>query len=227
MGRLIKVGITGQSGFMGTHLYNFLETRPNKIIRINFKDNYFDNELYLQNFVKSCDVIVHLAAMNRHEDPKVIYNTNIDLVKKLIKACEITKSTPKIIFSSSTQEKKDNLYGKSKLDGRKCLEDWAIKTKSSLVSLIIPNVFGPFGKPFYNSFIATFSYQIIVGEKPKIINDNEVDMIYINELSQIFFEKILMKDNVKINSYLVPHTSTRKVSEILELLKKFNYERII
>ena len=72
MGQLIKVGITGQSGFMGTHLYNFLETRPNEIIRINFKDNYFDNELYLQNFVKSCDVIVHLAAMNRHEDTKVI-----------------------------------------------------------------------------------------------------------------------------------------------------------
>lgn len=226
MGQLIKVGITGQSGFMGTHLYNFLQTKPHEIVCINFKDNYFDNELYLQNFVKSCDVIVHLAAMNRHEDPKVIYNTNIDLVKKLIKACEITNSAPKIIFSSSIQEKKDNLYGKSKLDGRKYLEDWAAKTESSVVSLIIPNVFGPFGKPFYNSFIATFSYQIIFGEKPKIINDNEVDMIYINELSQIFFEKILMKDNVKINSYLVPHTSTRKVSEILELLEKFNYEYV-
>ena len=52
---------------MGTHLYNFLGTKSEKIKRINFQDNYFDNEVELQNFVKSCDVIVHIAAMNRHE----------------------------------------------------------------------------------------------------------------------------------------------------------------
>ena len=76
----------------------------------------------LQNFVKSCDVIVHIAAMNRCENEQVLYNTNVGLVHKLVNACEETKSIPKIIFSSSTQEEIDNLYGKSKRDGRKCLE---------------------------------------------------------------------------------------------------------
>ena len=77
MGKLVRVGITGQAGFMGTHLYNFLGTKSEKIECVNFQDNYFDNELDLQNFVKLCDVIVHLAAMNRHKDEQVIYNTNI------------------------------------------------------------------------------------------------------------------------------------------------------
>ena len=68
----------------------------------------------LDKFVAQCDVIVHLAALNRHNDPKVIYNTNIELVQKLIAALERTKSKAHIVFSSSSQEERDNPYGKSK-----------------------------------------------------------------------------------------------------------------
>ena len=91
----------------------------------------------------------------------------LSLVHKLVNACEATKSRPKIIFSSSTQEEIDNLYGKSKRDGRKYLEAWATNNDGQVTSLIIPNVFGPFGRPFYNSFIATFSSQIVQGEATK------------------------------------------------------------
>jgi len=145
---MIKVGITGQGGFMGSHLFNFLGTKSNTIKRVVFERTFFENETDLQTFVKSCDVIVHIAAMNRYDDPQVIYDTNVSLVEKLIVACESTNATPKIIFSSSTQEEKDNLYGKSKKEGRKALESWANKNEGEVTSLIIPNVFGPFGKPF-------------------------------------------------------------------------------
>jgi UDP-2-acetamido-2,6-beta-L-arabino-hexul-4-ose reductase len=226
MGQLIKVGITGQGGFMGSHLYNFLGTKSEEIDRIPFKRGFFENEKELQNFVKACDVIVHLAAMNRHEDQQVIYNTNVGLVQKLVKACEVTNAKPKIIFSSSTQEEKDNLYGKSKRDGRLLIETWAKQQGTSVASLIIPNVFGPFGKPFYNSFIATFSHQIVQGEQPTVINDSSVNLIYINELSNAFYQEIIKQDAEKIESYVVPHTSSRKVSEILGLLKEFKTQYV-
>jgi UDP-2-acetamido-2,6-beta-L-arabino-hexul-4-ose reductase len=226
MGQLIKVGITGQGGFMGSHLYNFLGTKSEEIERVNFKRNYFENDADLQNFVKSCDVIVHIAAMNRHEDQQVIYNTNVDLVQKLVNACEATNTNPKILFSSSTQEEKNNLYGKSKRDGRQIMETWAKKHEGNVTSLIIPNVFGPFGKPFYNSFIATFSHQIILGEQPIIVNDSKVSLIYINQLSQAFYDIIVEENTVNINSYIVPHTSSRKVSEILGLLKEYKTQYV-
>jgi len=226
MEQLIKVGITGQRGFMGSHLYNFIGTKAEEIERVSFKREYFENETTLQTFVKSCDVIVHIAAMNRHEDQQVIYNTNVDLVKKLVKACEASNSQPKIIFSSSTQEEKDNLYGKSKRDGRQLIEAWAKLNKASVASLIIPNVFGPFGKPFYNSFIATFSHQIVQGEQPTVINDSTVNLIYINELSNVFYKEIIKQGTKEIESFVVPHTSSRKVSEILGLLKEFKTQYI-
>ena len=68
---MIKVGITGQAGFMGTHLFNFLGLK-NDVERIPFEDEYFEDKDSLQNFVSNCDVIVHLAAMNRHEDQNII-----------------------------------------------------------------------------------------------------------------------------------------------------------
>ena len=85
---MIKVGITGQAGFVGTHLYNYLGLQPDVFERVPFEDVFFDQEDLLRAFVKRCDVIVHLAAMNRHPDPAVIYDTNIRLVKRLILAME-------------------------------------------------------------------------------------------------------------------------------------------
>ena len=79
-----KIGITGQSGFVGSHLYNTLGLNPEQFERIDFKNEYFENAEKLDEFVQQCDVIVHLAAMNRHPDPEVIYNNNLDLVKKLV-----------------------------------------------------------------------------------------------------------------------------------------------
>lgn len=226
MGQLTKVGITGQEGFMGSHLYNFLGTKTEDIERVVYHIDFFTNETDLQNFVKSCDVIVHLAAMNRHDDPQVIYDTNIRLVQQLIDACEATHATPKIIFSSSTQEERDNLYGKSKRDGRELLEAWASKSGGKVTSFIIPNVFGPFGKPFYNSFIATFCHQIVQGEAPTIINDSTVNLIYINQLSAAFYNEIIKQDGAAVYSYAVPHTSSRKVSEILALLNDFKAQYV-
>lgn len=221
---IIKVGITGSNGFMGSHLYNYLCTKEN-IQQTTFKRSFFEDKKALQEFVSQCDVVVHTAAMNRHDDQQVIYKTNLDLVNKLIDACKVTRSTPKIIFSSSTQEEKDNLYGKSKRDGRLALEKWSNQSGAQTTSLIIPNVFGPFGKPYYNSFIATFCHQIVNGETPKILNDADVNLIYINELSEVFYQEIISNSSEKTSVINVQHTATKKVSHILELLKnhKINY----
>lgn len=226
---MIKVGITGQAGFVGTHLYNYLGLQKN-VERIPFYDEYFQNEEQLQNFVKSCDTIVHLAAMNRHGNPQVIYDTNIHLVKQLISACESTNSTPHILFSSSTQEELDNLYGKSKYDGRKLLEKWGFRNNAQFTGLIIPNIFGPFGNPYYNSFIATFSHQLTHGKQPEIQIDGEVKLIYVGKLVAEIYEHIILmhkeeKGLAVIDEVPVKYTSKIKVSEALKLLEsyKVNY----
>ncbi len=220
---MLKIGITGQTGFIGTHLFNTLGLFPDKYTRIPFDDAFFQNEKQLNSFVKQCDVIVHLAAMNRHNDSEVIYNTNIGLVKQLIAACELTNPKPHIFFSSSTQEERDNLYGKSKKEGRQLLEQWAERNNTSFTGLIIPNVFGPFGHPYYNSVVATFCHQLTHNETPKIDVDGEIKIIYVGELvSEIINQFTVCQSSTTIH---VPHTSTIKVSDLLNKLTtiKINY----
>ena len=220
-----KVGITGQAGFVGNHLYTKL-TLDETVELIPFKRAYFDDKNALESFVAQCDTIVHLAAMNRHEDMNVIYKTNLKLVESLINACKNKAATPHIIFSSSSQEDRDNLYGKSKKEGKEKFITWASETGGKFTSLTIPNVFGPFGKPNYNSVVATFAHKVARGEKPTIIQDGEVGLIYVNELVAIFIDAIKNQvegESLGKNSFEVriQPTSNNKVSRILELLNRF------
>ncbi len=218
----MKIGITGQNGFIGKHLFNFLNLKEEMEL-IPFQKDFFQKQEKLQVFVSKCDTIVHLAAMNRHEDPQVIYDTNIDLVNKLINACEAENAAPHILISSSTQEAKDNLYGQSKKKGRELLENWAKKNNSITTGMVIPNVFGPFGKPFYNSVVATFCHQVAVGESPTIVNDGTVHLIYVNELVEEIFKLIKNKTNERV---IIPHFHEITVSGLLNKLKKYASEYI-
>ena len=225
---MIKVGITGQSGFIGTHLYNQLGL-DKEVGRVQFMDEYFQNKSKLNEFVQSCDAIVHLAAMNRHGDPQVIYDTNIKLVKQLIAACETTDSKPHILFASSTQEERDNPYGNSKKEGRKLFEAWANRNDARFTGLIIPNVFGPFGHPYYNSVVATFCHQLTHGETPKIDVDGNLKLIYVGELVQEVIEHVEAMQNETnefaiVDTVPLQHTAEIKVSKLLQKLTFYKEE---
>lgn len=216
---MTRVGITGCNGFVGYHLYQILALHKQEFILINFERNFFEDDQSLDNFVSNCDVIVHLAALNRHDKPEVIYETNTNLVKKLIAALERTNNRSHLIISSSTQEDLDNLYGKSKKEGRLLLSVWANKNGGRLSGLIIPNVYGPFGQPYYNSVIATFCHQLAIGESPKIDVDGNLKLIYVGELVEEIIKLIRNKDNS--HERIIPFSAEARVSEVLTLLQYF------
>lgn len=216
---MIKIGITGQNGFVGQHLYNTLGLFPTEFKRIDFAKEMFNDTVALDQFTADCDVIVHLAAMNRHPDEHVIYETNIGLTNKLIESLTRTGSQAHVLISSSTQEERDNLYGKSKREAREALVTWAESNGGKLSGLVIPNVFGAFGKPFYNSFIATFCYQLTHGEQPSIATDDEVKLIYVQELVQVIIDVVRKKEYTPY--LMVEHTASKNVSAVLASLEVF------
>jgi UDP-2-acetamido-2,6-beta-L-arabino-hexul-4-ose reductase len=178
----------------------------------------------LDAFVTHCDVIVHLAAVNRHADEQELCRTNVDLVSRLIAALEKTAVHPYVIFASSTQETTDTLYGKSKVQGRQLFEGWARRSRASFTGLIIPNVFGPFCRPHYNSFIATFCYALTHNEQPQVIVDKEVPLVYVSSLCRYIIsdiEAVRSGENPIIKEDAVPPDCVKKVSDVLNLLTGF------
>jgi len=222
---MLKIGITGQKGFIGTHLYNTLGLYPHLYERVEFEREMFESESALDHFVSQCDVIVHLAAMNRHMNEHVIYDTNIKLVKKFIAALDRTRSSAHVLFSSSSQEDREGLYGKSKSEGRELLAEWAKRSSGCFTGLIIPNVFGPFGLPEYNSFIATFCYRLTHGQMPDVRLDTRIKLIYVAELVQFILDRI---DERKTNiSCSVVCTEEIEVSSVLTLLKGYQKQYFV
>ena len=216
----LKIGVTGQNGFIGTHLYNTLGLALDEFERVPFDRTYFKDDAQLGEFVSQCDVIVHLAGLNRHNDPQTIYRTNLDIANRLIRIMEATRSAPHVIFASSTQEENDNFYGRSKKESRELLEAWAAACGARFSAMLIPNVFGPFGQPFYNSVVATFCHQLTHGETPKIHTDGELRLIYVGKLVELIVDQINNPQWPVPNQY---SPKIIKVSQILEKLQNFKH----
>lgn len=185
---MIRVGITGSEGLIGWHVRSFLlGIRDIEVVTANRAT--FNSKDALAEFVSQSDVIVHLAGMNRGDDQDV-FRTNVSLTERLIEACERNHCCPHIIFSSSTHIHRDTLYGKAKLRCGELFSDWAGRTGAIFTNLILPHVFGENGKPFYNSAVSTFCYQLANRRKPEIINDGNLNLIHAQQVALRIFEII-------------------------------------
>jgi UDP-2-acetamido-2,6-beta-L-arabino-hexul-4-ose reductase len=220
-----RIGITGQSGFIGSHLYNTICLSKDKFSLVFFNKIAFKCNNEIDQFVSKCDVIVHLAGINRHVNQYELYQENLNLTEALISSLNRTKRKPHIIFSSSTQENRENLYGNSKKHAREILHKWASEVKAAFTGLIIPNVYGPFCKPNYNSVVATFCNQLINDISPKIDIDAHLNLIYIGDL----VSKIIQIIDKKIESpyYVIEPEQTIKVSDLLFLLQGFKDQYLL
>jgi len=219
------IGISGASGFVGTHLRNTLSIDKENFKVIEIVKESFKNVNSLFGFVNQCDVVFHFAAVIRHPDDDYIFNENVRLANILVEALNLMSHPVQLIFSSSSQEFTNSSYGKSKKRSREIFEKWSSKTGNYFTALIIPNLFGPFAKPFYNSFVATFSFQLVNGINPTIISDNDVPLLYIDDLTTYLIELI---HSSEVSSFkVIPESKVVSVSSILQQLTVFKEEYYI
>ncbi len=219
---MICVGITGQSGFVGTHLYNYLMNDALSFKCIPFKDSFFEDEHKLCCFVRQCDVIVHLAAMMRSSIEGEVYATNMRLVYRLIQAMEKEGVAPAIIFSSSIQEGNDSEYGKCKREARLLLHEWTKNHNTGFAGVLFPNLFGPGARPNSHSFIATFCYKLTHDDEPQLLVDNNVPIKYIKNLIGEISSLIKnVNSGKRIEKLEFQPDYIIKVSEVLSILKRY------
>ena len=212
-----RIGITGQSGFIGTHLAAYVASR-NDTELVPFDDSFFQDELRLREFVHDCDVIVHLAAASRMPNEEALYQLNVGLVQQVIDAMEVENVRPLVLFSSSIHEMRDTAYGRAKLEGRKRFEEWATRNGASFVGFVFPNIYGPGARVHYASFIANFAWELQHGEQPKMLVDASMTLKYVGDLCDFIGQHFT---HVGIDRIEVPYDIKLKVSDILDLLRMF------
>jgi UDP-2-acetamido-2,6-beta-L-arabino-hexul-4-ose reductase len=216
----ITVGITGPRGFIAGHLARHLskksaDARPFNVVSV--PRNCFSNPATLRESVKNCGTIVHLAGMNRGDEHE-IYETNAHLADRLIEALDASGTRPHVIFASSTQRERPNAYGRSKKYAEQRLRDWAARAGAPLTILVVPNVFGPGCRPYYNSVVATFCHQLAHGQQPVVIDDQQLELIWINDLVEAVGQ-IIRERRAGVHEARVAGSARLSVSQLLAKLQ--------
>jgi len=183
----MKVLVTGANGFVGKNLLIHLKEAGIDFITFVRSDSQSD----LESKIQECDFIVHLAGINRPKNESEFAEGNTDLTKQLATLLAKYKLKTPVIYSSSIQAELDNPYGLSKKFAEDALNTLAEKNGNAVYNYRLPNVFGKWCKPNYNSAVATFCYNTINGLPIKINNANaQINLVYIDDVVNEFIRVI-------------------------------------
>ncbi len=214
--------VTGSKGFIGKNLLVALKRISDISI---FEYDIDSNEEKLEEFIKYADVIYHLAGINRPEKIED-YSDNVLFTKKIIDLINKNRKKPLVVFSSSIQAELDNPYGKSKREAEILLEKWATSTGSVAAIYRLPNVFGKWCRPNYNSAVATFCYNIARGLDIQIIDpDRELKLVYIDDIINEFISLINRNLSEGYHYLAVEPIFTIKITDLVNLIIEFKASR--
>jgi len=209
----MKILITGANGFVGRNLCVSLPEHELLQYDIDTDPSLLDG------YCKDAEFVFHLAGINRPNDPKEFIEGNVDFTSKLLETLKKHNNTCPITVSSSKQAELDNPYGKSKLAGEELLRAYSEETGARVTIYRLPNLFGKWCKPNYNSAVATFCYNI-ARDLPITISDprNELTLVYIDDLIDEF--KCALDGNPT-----EPISYKATLGQIVELLESFKDSR--
>lgn len=221
----MKVLITGADGFVGKNLRLALNVCKDVEVLCYTRDNQTSQ---LSGMLSNVDFVFHLAGVNRPHDPQDFVSGNEDLTRNI--CAEIAKTGRKIpvVFASSVQAAQDNPYGLSK----RAAEDsvFALARERGVASHVfrLPNIFGKWCKPNYNSAVATFCHNITRG-LPIQINDPTapLTLLYVDDLIERFVQLLDGADsNRDLSGFeLVAPQYTTTVGAVADQLHRFHESR--
>ena len=179
-----NVVVTGSNGFIGRNLITYLSANPN--LAILPLDVEASSE-QLQATLEQADFVFHLAGTNRPEHPDEFKTGNSELTRTVVETLKGTGRPVPVLLSSSSQAELDNPYGTSKKEAEEAVLHYGRETGAPVYVFRLPNVFGKWSRPNYNSAVATFCHNVAHG-LPLQVNDpdRELQLVHIDDVIHSF-----------------------------------------
>ena len=209
----MKVLVTGSKGFIGKNLlFKLISKKKYQIYEFNRGDSLKK----LSNLIQKADIIFHTAGVNRSTKKNFFISNNINLTNKIVTLVNQKKTKTKVIFTSTDliNKKLISEYATTKLKAENLIKKRLLKIHDYQI-FRLPNIFGKWSKPNYNSVIATFCNNISRNLPVKIIDNKVIKFVYIDDLVKFLINNIEFKKKISsLNSY------TCKIDKLID---KINY----
>ena len=216
----MKIVVTGSQGFIGKNLCIFLREEHHKVLEVHRETSQSDILLFLQQ----ADFVFHLAGINRPINPVEFQSGNVDSTRFIVDALvDLNRSVP-LVLTSSTQAEDDNDYGVSKCAAEKIVQSYSVATGAASYIYRLPNVFGKWCKPNYNSFVATFCNNALSGIDNVVHDPNaSVRLVYIDDVCASFLE--LLNGKARSGFQILPVEFNTTVGEVANIISSFKSSR--
>ena len=195
----MKIGITGAGGFIGSNLLHRLLMMPvHEVVEV--PKGILGNEL--SRILAGIEVLFHIAGVNRPDDEAEFVLGNTEYTREILNRLVENDDGTKVVFTSSSQAELENPYGKSKREAESIIRDYVEKTGAGGTIYRLPNMFGKWSRPYYNSVVSTFCHnaakglELSVNEPEKIITLAYIDDVIDSFLSDIDKEPGLVEKSV-------------------------------
>lgn len=206
----MKIVLTGAHGFLGWHTRVRLHALTDHEVVPVGRDNFDE----LPDLFHNVDAVIHIAGINRGSEDEV-EDGNRRLAQQVGQAVVAAGHAPRIIFANSTQAGNGTPYGTGKQAASKVLAAVAEEVGAHFVDVQLPNIFGEHGRPYYNSFVATFVDSVIKSVPPQI-TDREVELLHVQSAAQWLIDAL-----VTAESRLAPSGELTTVQDVYEKLQSF------
>jgi UDP-2-acetamido-2,6-beta-L-arabino-hexul-4-ose reductase len=219
----MNILVTGAKGFIGKNLIAELKNRNYLNI---YEYSRGTDPLLLDQYCKEADFVFHLAGVNRPQDQSEFMDCNYGFTSKVLETLKKYNNTCPVIISSSIQAELDNPYGISKKASEDLLLNYSGETGAKVLIYRLPNVFGKWCKPNYNSVIATFCYNV-AHDLEITVNDPSVmlNLVYIDDVVEELINALNGNVNIVNGLCEIPVVHTIALGNIVDLIHSFKKSR--
>ena len=219
----MNILVTGSNGFIGKNLIIELKNRGYNNI---FECDINTTPQELDEYTSKCEVIFHLAGVNRPKEKEEFMTGNFGFTDTLLESLKKHNNKSKIIMTSSIQAELDNDYGKSKKAGEELLKKYNKENDVEVIIYRLPNVFGKWCRPNYNSVVATFCNNIATNQDIVINDKNTVlNLVYIDDVINELINALENKERKQQEFNTIPIIYTVTLGKIVELLYEYKESR--
>lgn len=216
----MKIVVTGSQGFIGKNLCIFLREQHHEVLEVHRETDQKD----ILSYLSQADFVFHLAGINRPTNPIEFQSGNVDVTRFIVDALvDLNRSVP-LVLTSSTQAEDDNDYGVSKRAAEKIVQSYSVVTGAASHIYRLPNVFGKWCKPNYNSFVATFCNNTLNGIDSLVHDPSApVRLVYIDDVCASLLE--LLDGKATSGFHKLPVEFNTTVGEVANIISSFKSSR--